>query len=133
MARLQATAAWFFACLGIVLLGASIVVVPGTAFADGDGDCATKCNGEPMCMQSCCGQGCDFDPACVSACMAPTPACARSPNCDVPLDRCDTKRYPCPGTITNCKNGTPKNRCDGCLCTELPIPNDDKCYCQLAP
>jgi hypothetical protein len=93
MARLEALAAWFFSCLGIVLLGVSILVVPANAFADAGSDCinlctvecgadkncynscvggccATACSGDPVCGEQCCNAACMGDPTCMNACLA---------------------------------------------------------------
>src|SRR5947209_3182728 len=90
MTRLEAVAAWFFSCLGVALLGASVLVVPATAFADAGSyecsacniytpgtqqyiDCMTNCcnsacQGDPSCVGSCCKDYCGSDTNCLSAC-----------------------------------------------------------------
>jgi hypothetical protein len=61
MSRFVAFLGWFFTCLGITLLGVSILVVPGEAFADPGSDCYGACKNASdsgACVAGCCQQLC---------------------------------------------------------------------------
>jgi hypothetical protein len=83
MRRLESSMAWFFTCLGIVLLAASPLVVPANLFADAGSDCRSQygsngsldgtccyaaCGSDYSCGFTCCQIACNYDTTCVSAC-----------------------------------------------------------------
>src|SRR5262249_9459124 len=78
MCRLNAMASWLFTCLGITLLGVSILVVPADVFADAGDNCYAGCStmypsGGPSynsCVASCCGSNCGSDSTCYNNCVA---------------------------------------------------------------
>lgn len=88
MKRLEAVAAWFFTCLGITLLGCSILVVPEKAFADHwTKDC------QEACCYSCypneeCGYSNECYMSCMSACSECASACNENQSC---IDECVQK------------------------------------------
>jgi hypothetical protein len=91
MARLEAVAAWFFNCLGVTLLGVSVLVVPANAFADAGGCevCIPGSEGYDQCVADCCNGssgGCNGDPTCVSECC--TRKCQDSQNPQSCLTAC---------------------------------------------
>jgi len=90
MVRLETVASWFFTCLGVTLLGVSILVVPASAFADGgggDSSCTDACRlpyPDPSpeqydCFRVCCGGECGSDSACYTSCCQA--ACGNDTNC----------------------------------------------------
>ncbi len=156
MARLQAWAAWFFSCLGIVLLGGSILVVPTNAFADAGGDCASICKElyDPgttdyyQCLGGCCGYTCSGDGTCESDCCAS--ACGGNGNlcfqgCMYFVTQKNCNTLFCEGGCNlqqPSKCGDRKNdeiwclkkkdpkQCNGCVCGDYPAyPNT--CTCGL--
>jgi hypothetical protein len=119
MARLEAWAAWFFSCLGTVLLGVSVLVVPADAFADGGScsyyDCYMKCSGNQACIDTCAVECC--------------------------ADFCEGKGEECWGTCCSSACGGSGNSCyDNCVaqgksdctdkskCTPCNFPCDDVCF-----
>lgn len=151
MRRLEALTAWFCMCLGITLLGVSILVAPAKAFAEdpyqscGDACCSAcfgsdPCDGTSSCYLSCdstcfaCVGNCNGDSGCIASCIAGTGGCSGSPKCDIPNNPCYTKLKPsCPNTNTNCANGTQSNACDGCKCAANTNDKDIYCRCLLRP
>jgi hypothetical protein len=72
--RAVAVPGWLFTSLGLTLLGASILMVPGNAFADYTGQCTalngTICPNDPTCPKKaneCCGNFCG-NLSCISQC-----------------------------------------------------------------
>jgi hypothetical protein len=140
MARLESMANWFFVCLGIVLLGAGILVVPSNAFADAGGDCITsnKCSGETgfllgACVGSCCAGSSDsqccteactingvLDKSCADECAAFVTCNSTDPNCAGNFAPCtcpDSPRIWCPSMQRDCG------------CKWLPVSGTEKCVC----
>lgn len=83
MSRLEVVGSWFCTCLGMVLLGLSILVIPGNAFADAGGDCYNSCLGDPGCTAVCCATACPNQPTCHADCCEG--ACGGNDTC---LDMC---------------------------------------------
>ena len=112
MARLEAAMAWFFSCLGVVLLGGSILVVPANAFADtGTPDCATQCGTDTSCMQTCCQNACNGDQTCYNNCMAQLPKCSGGSASCSKLCGVNAIRDGCVGTCD-----TQARVCYNCVC-----------------
>ncbi len=156
MARLEALAAWFFNCLGIVLLAASILVVPANAFADGGSGCADSCSTDYTpgtsdyytCLGQCCSSYCikdtDYLGCDVTCC---TDECAGDPYPSSCYDACKAQRS-CnelfcnggcdlqkPSTCGDRKNDATwcmktQTGCDGCVCGEYPA-YPKTCTCGL--
>jgi len=130
MNNLEKAPSWFLSCLGVVLIGAAILVVPANAFANAGSYCIglNNCTGMsgsgaplgycvgPCCATygdpNCCSEACGSDSACLAACISLQP-------CDIGCDTggCDSYTPPnCPAQSTGC-NQDAKNTCAGCLCT----------------
>jgi hypothetical protein len=149
MARLESTANWFFVCLGIVMLGAGILVVPSNAFADAGGDCITSegCTGLSgtalgSCVGTCCAGSSDSN-CCKEACTIQTEggpvvdsncysACLSSYNCH--SDDADCKNF---DTLAKCNPDLEvSNRCGivrscGCIWTFLD-DGSSVCLCTFS-
>lgn len=153
MARLEALAAWFFSCLGIVLLGVSILVVPANAFADAGSDCinlctvecgadkncynscvggccATACSGDPVCGEQCCNAACMGDPTCLNACLAAQGGICNGP----PVNDCSqgmqcfysVDKQECVGQCN--KEVIP---CRACKCVPKSMDEPKNCVCKI--
>jgi len=81
MRRLEATAAWFFTCLGTMLLAIGVLVTPAEVFADSGDDCLEQCAGEFDCMLLCCQGACQGVESCVSECMQKGAIKCKAPGC----------------------------------------------------
>jgi hypothetical protein len=156
MTRFEMITTWFLNCLGIVLVGAGLLVVPANAFADSGGaQCATDCgllwtvgtSDYYTCIGGCCGYGCGGDPLCRVSCCAD--ACGIAPNCQTPCSSaedggcslstvCDTPGSycvvittagGCPKTNVNCANDSAKNRCNLCVCGVFKNTTPTNCTC----
>jgi hypothetical protein len=128
MKRLDGLLSWFFTCLGIVLVGVSILVVPQDAFAAYNGECsgtddpqtccAIFCAGDSNCIGICCGDACTGkDPSCTADCYAGVVKCA-SKTCDLGQGGCAAD---CKGAFCNDGGKDPsKSTCianqAGCRC-----------------
>jgi hypothetical protein len=130
---------WFLSCLGIVMVGAAILVVPSNALADTGsncimtqgctgltgtalGNCVAPCcavSGDPSCCSEACGSSDPNDP-CYSACSGLGATC--NTGCS---SGCELDIPPCPAATTGCSQIL--TRCAGCKCTEV---NGSSCYCK---
>ena len=111
MRKLEALSPWPFFCLGVVLLGVSILVVPQTAFAQGGGSCSV------VCCDGCYGTGtCDYSGSCYTACYGGCNSCvtecAGNQSC---IDMCYATWY---NQEVNCMND-----CQNLLVCYMPEPN----------
>lgn len=122
MFRLEAVAAWLFTCLGITLLGISVMVVPAKAFADAGSDCQTKCGSDTTCLGNCCFGSCGTDYTCTYNCCQS--ACSNDSKC---IEAC--------GNQANCANCSLGNSyCfggDKAMCESNP-PITRLCWCKLS-
>jgi hypothetical protein len=120
MSRLFAFASWFFTCLGITLLGVSILVVPAEAFADAGSNCYSQCNGLTGSAYDGCIAGC-----CQSQCGGVTgSACYYNCACEA----CHLKYQGDPNGLSDCYKavcGTDQN----CLANCLANTNVDSPQC----
>ncbi len=144
MRKVEALSAWLFFCLGLVLLGLSILAVPQNAFAQSGGDCSTvccnscypsgSCNMSSACYTDCyavcdqCVTECQGNQSCINACYA---TAGDDVNC---MNNCMTINCmlaPCEvGVGCNAeRNGAD---CTGCKCKEFP-GNSNVCLCYYLP
>jgi hypothetical protein len=149
-----ALASWFFTCLGMTLLGVSILVVPKEAFADSGcyiqcyentpacASCTTDPNsqqcmackstccltcqgGDPSALAICCQNACGSDEACLANCATNATLAQCPANCN----------NTCPNLPFNLCNLTPMTSCfqnsvGGCdLCGCIQNIAKQKCYC----
>src|SRR5438552_3345140 len=128
MKRFQAVIGWFFMCFGLALLGLSVLIVPGTAFAQ-DSSCQDTCcnvwyfgttcdTSDPnvLACTTCCN-GCMGDLACITNCQSPKD-CVGGDTCDT-NGKCANQwdlYMVCDGTHPPCDNGTD---CTYCYCGQL--------------
>ncbi|MBI2805189.1 MAG: hypothetical protein HYX68_09455 [Planctomycetes bacterium] len=112
MKRLETVTGYFFACLGFVLAGVSILVVPADAFGDYTkgtcSDCQTASD-PSACSIACCGSACSGDDGtCAGDCC--TDACGMDATCQA---NCSATVYPlCLKNVTkeNCEPN-PRLKC----------------------
>ena len=81
--KLNAVGSWFFTCLGITLLGLTILVLPADVLADAGSDCYSGCAGFSgsdftNCVNNCCQYKCGSDTTCFNNCAAE--ACSLAPS-----------------------------------------------------
>ncbi|MBI2805191.1 MAG: hypothetical protein HYX68_09465 [Planctomycetes bacterium] len=145
MKRLETVTGYFFACLGFVLAGVSILVVPADAFADyteqckicqGNPDpeacsitcCGTSCGNDGVCWTACCKDACGGDTTCENNCKAAAPSCkshsvcnsgcgARTPGscASIVLELCSETSDPTPCSLCGC---TDNPMGTACICTK---------------
>jgi hypothetical protein len=152
MVRLEAAVAWCFSCLGVVLLGVSILVVPSHAFADSGSECAetcknykgtsgygtcvggccsSKCSGDPVCGEECCLVACGSDSTCFDTCLAAQPKNCNVVSCE---GGCGVQKTPSCGDRkfddTWCLKTKNKAQCNGCVCGVFPMYSG-QCTCGL--
>lgn len=151
MKRMEAVMAWLSTCLGITLLAASVLVVPGTAFADYGSVCAsgcqTSCGSDQLCFDECitkccmtdcgtdanCGLACcqsacvNGDINCLSYCyQGQNITCSGNEICSNGcVQRYDNGNFTCTPAKTGCNKGS-VNDCGACLC----VPVGPACYCR---
>lgn len=130
MARIERMAAWFLSCLGAVLLGGSILVVPATAFADAGSDCYDQCGLNTECLGICCYDACAGDPTCIENCCADacgggsceTACIGQKKNCNVVSCEggCSLQKAPTCGDRKFddiwCLKTEDAKQCNGCVC-----------------
>ncbi len=78
MSRFIAFNSWFFTCLGITLLGVSILVVPADAFADAGSSCYSICNQPPYNANDAAYNACVGSMCCPSECGGSGNSCFNS-------------------------------------------------------
>ncbi len=133
MARLEAQAAWLFSCLGIVLLAASILVVPATAFAEAGDDCVAKCVDDPdppSCTYACCETACGGSGnLCFQGCMQGQLSCSGHGGYDGCNLNCRINIYQ--EACLPPKTCVTKNDCALCKCNVFPDPKygGKNCFC----
>jgi hypothetical protein len=127
MARLEAWAAWLFSCLGIVMVGVSILVVPADAFADAGSACADKCDTE-------CGSDTACYNACIEKCCVET-YCWEGPFGDIICSSLELEE--CMAQKKDVCNGPPVNDCSnngkGCFYHATNMECTGDCYKDLIP
>lgn len=143
MVRFEAALSWFFTCLGVTLLGVSILAVPAEAFATSGFSCWDFCGADAGCLTNCCNSQCGPDTECYNYCAAPPPAqckpkCIDS-QCYYRVDLEPKQRNRCtqdgdfnPPFKNVCKTNV--NGCHACICyrklqSDFPILSYT-CYCR---
>jgi hypothetical protein len=128
MKRFEEWASWFFTCLGVVMVAASILVVPQEAFAY-SGECASCASspdpaacggswassncGDQSCVISCCLDACAMDPMCYSNCDVQ----GSLVNCAAERCKKDGGCHPdCAGQLCSTKNTRCVSNTKGCIC-----------------
>lgn len=156
MSRFYSLSSWFCTSVAIALAVIVPLTVPEEAFADAGSTCASQCsaqcanagpyyptcyeyciqgnsgsccagqcNGDPTCQSNCCNEVCGNDQICLQACGGG--GCSGTQLCSLPTNPCNSVVFPlCPG---DCSNGTIKNPCNTCQCTQSPTPGQMKCGC----
>ena len=128
MNRLDAFSAWLFTLLGVILLSASVLVVPERAFAShlSPDPCIAACC-QALYGTSTCDQTDDFN-ACKSSC----DNCVAAEGCD---ETCGELCVAQAGGLTNCSakvcqgdDGGCKNGCGGQFCARNPTRTCDAVY-----
>jgi hypothetical protein len=137
MKRMEAVMAWFSTCLGITLLAASVLVVPGNAFADNGTTCAAKalsicgsnqgcyyyeigyccltdCGNDSTCASTCCKSACGSDSTCLSNCLQAQLSCLGM-TCDNGCANQWDLNLKCDNANTSCTKMLPAS-CGTCLC-----------------
>jgi hypothetical protein len=142
MGRLEAAAAWFFTNLGILLLVASILVVPDNLFADSGSDCVTSCQSNPYyynCIAACCQSKClppGAEPCTNDCCKS---ACGTDVNC---FTNCSTFAIGCENGLDYCKGFGTQALCEtkpndcwmtlkDCQCLWNNNDTAPKCKCRV--
>jgi hypothetical protein len=138
--------AWFFSCLGIVMVAFGILVVPANALADAGSDCTYSCgvNYTPgttdyyKCLGGCCNDACYGDPTCASNCC--NSACGSDPSCSATCYNtfnCATLNPACAvfKTQITCEPEFDFQKCTDnttCECEFFGPPANRKCICEPA-